>query len=580
MDETVKVSHTPADSQQGTFSVLERIAANLPGMIVQFLQRQDGSQSILYASSGCRELCELEPEVVQKDFQFLSKQIHPQDLKAFDEAVAISSATLAPWYWEGRIITPSGKIKWIQGISRPQRQGDNVVWDGLLMDITERKQAEELLHMKAKRDRLLAQTLSRIRSSLNLNQILQTTVEEVRQFLQTDRVCIALKDTDLQSRILAESVDPQYPSIMGWRSDNDTHPSEFKKLLMTNRVRIVEDITQTAVPPQLTAMYQQSQTKASLAVPIILGEELFGALVANQCNGPRHWTSIEIELLQQMSEPVAIAIQQAQLYQELAQLNTNLERHVEERTAQLQQKVQEIQELSRVKDVVLHTVSHHLRTSVIGNLMVLNNWRCREVGSERDPETKIPVSRSIIDRMIQGNDYQLAMIESLLEIHTGEEEVIPHREEVNFSTLVKAVIKDLQPTLNRHQATVNNLVREDLPLVVAAPMQLQKVIVNLFTYSWQHNPPGLKFTIKAIVEAGMIRCTIQNNGTKITKLDCDRLFDLYVCAPQAPCSTGISLKMFLSRRIIKASGGEIGVTSKPKGGFTFWFTLPLATAPN
>ena len=389
MDETVKVSHTPADSQQGTLPLLERIAANLPGMIVQFLQRQDGSQSILYASSGCRELCELEPEEVQKDFKFLSKQIHPQDLKAFDEAVATSSATLAPWHWEGRIITPSGKIKWIQGISRPERQGGNVVWDGLLMDITERKQAEELLHMKAKRDRLLAQTLSRIRSSLNLNEILQTTVKEVRHFLQTDRVCIALRDTDdVQSKILAESVDPQYPSILGWRSDNETYPSEFKKLLMTNRVRIVEDITQIAVSPQLTAMYQQSQTRASLAVPIILGEELFGALVANQCNGPRHWTSIEIDLLQQMSEQVAIAIQQAQLYQELAELNTNLERQVEERTAQLQQKMQEIQELSRVKDVVLHTVSHHLRTSVIGNLMVLNNLRCREEASQRVPETQ------------------------------------------------------------------------------------------------------------------------------------------------------------------------------------------------
>ncbi|MDF5727860.1 MAG: GAF domain-containing protein [Rhizonema sp. PD38] len=573
MDETVKVSHTPADSQQGTLPLLERIAANLPGMIVQFLQRQDGSQSILYASSGCRELCELEPEEVQKDFQFLSKQIHPQDIKAFNEAVATSSATLAPWDWEGRIITPSGKIKWIQGISRPSRQGDNIVWDGLLMDITERKQAEELLHLKAKRDRLLAQTLSRIRSSLDLNQILQTTVKEVRQFLQTDRVCIALRDTDIHSKILAESVDPRYPSILGWRSDNDTHPSEFKKLLMTNRVRIVEDITQIAVSPHLTAMYQKSQTRASLAVPIILGEELFGALVANECSGPRHWTSIEIDLLQQMSEQVAIAIQQAQLYQELARLNTNLERQVEERTAQLQQKMQEIQELSRVKDVVLHTVSHNLKTSVLGNLMVLNNLRCSE-------EVNITISRSIVDRMIQGNDYQLAMIESLLEIHTGEEEVVPHREEVNFSTLLKAVIKDLEPTLNRHQATVNNLVREDLPLVVAAPMQLQKVFVNLFTYSWQHNPPGLKFTLKAIVEAGMIRCTIQNNGTRMKKLDCDRLFDLYVCAPQAPCSTGIGLKMFLSRRIIKAHGGEIGVASKPKGGFTFWFTLPLAAAPN
>jgi GAF domain-containing protein len=114
------------------------------------------------------------------------------------------------------------------------------------------------------------------------------------------------------------------------------------------------------------------------------GEELLGAVIANQCSEPRHWTLMEIDLLEQMSQQVAIAIQQGQLYQELAQLNTNLERQVEERTAQLQQKMQELQELNRVKDVVLHTVSHELRTSVMGNLMVLNNLLNYQANDSRE----------------------------------------------------------------------------------------------------------------------------------------------------------------------------------------------------
>ncbi|MFN6569750.1 GAF domain-containing protein [Dendronalium sp. ChiSLP03b] len=739
VDETVKSLHK-LGFQQETIALLERIAANLPGMIFQCLQQQDGSLVVLYVSSGCRELYELEPEVIQADPKILHKLIHPQDMAAFAESIAVAAATLTPWRWEGRIITPSG-IKWIQGASQLERQvNGGILWDGLVVDITdrkktevslqnlalkyskafscspdpitistlaegrliefndsfvqlsgyerdeaigrtalelniwinesdrikllqelqtnkvvcnlefeyrrkcgklitallsaeiidldgipcllavhhditERKQVEAQLRLSAQRDRLLAETLVRIRSSLNLKKILQTTVTEVRQFLQVDRVFIGLKDPQVGAKTVVESVDPNYPSVLNWQSDDESCLQELKTQLTTNRVRVFEDISQIAVSPKLLAHHEQLQTKAALVVPIMVGDELFGAVIANQCSGPRHWQPIEIDLLQQMSEQLAIAIKQVQLYQELAQLNSNLERQVEERTTQLQQKMQELEETQRVKDVVLHTVAHDLRTSVMGNLMVLKNLlKSQGLGTEdtgkrrhdetalreglppqatanpkgdtgnvsvqlsaspSSPQSLIPVSCSIIERMIQGNDRQLGMIDSLLEIHSCKEQgIVLHRELVTFSTLLQTIIKDLQPMLSQNQANLTNLVAENLPLVMADKTRLQKVLVNLFTYSLQNNPPGLNFTLKATVESGMIRTHIQDNGVAVSKLECDRLFDLYVRHPQAPCSTDIGLKMYLCRQIIQAHGGEIGVTSNRKCGLTFWFTLP------
>ncbi|MDZ8056444.1 MAG: PAS domain S-box protein [Aulosira sp. ZfuVER01] len=822
MDETVKLLHKP-DFQQGTVTLLEKIAANLPGMIFQVLQRQDGSQLVIYVSSGCRELYELEPEAIMADMQVLDKLLHPQDVQALTESVDVAKATLSPWRWEGRIITPTGKIKWLQGASQLERQANgDLLWEGLVMDITDRKQAEEKLRnsemrykaildaipdlmfrlsrdgqyldlkgdganiilpkeeivgknlqdvlpsdaaainqeaiaktldsqnlqtceyqlptplgirdyearlvvsgadevlaivrditerkqaeanlqslaqkytkafrcspnpitlstvqegrfievnesfvrlseyerdevigktafelnmwvdksdrmkllqelratglirnlelefrsksgkiitalvsaeiidldgipcilavtyditerkqveaqlrLSAQRDRLLTETLARIRSSLHLDQVLQTTVTEVRQFLQTDRVFIGLNDAKTGAKAVAESVDPKYPAILGWTTEDETYLQEIKTLLTTNRVRLVEDVNNIIVSPKLKAHYQQFQTRATLAVPIMLNNELFGALIANQCSGPRQWQGIEIDLLQQMSEQLAIAIEQARLYQELAALNTNLEHQVEERTAQLQQKMQELEGMQRIKDVVLHTVAHDLRTAVMGNLMVLKNLLKTQEQTQETSQSQIPMSRSVIERMIQGNDRQLGMIDSLLEIHRCEGQGIALRRElVHFNTLLECSLKDLQPMLNQNQATLNNLVPDDLPLVMADPTRLQKVLANLLTYSLQNNPPGLSFTLKTEVEGDIIRTEIQDNGVTMSKLECDRLFDLYVPEPQACCSTSIALKMYLSRQIIQAHGGEIGIISHRKQGLTFWFTLPLAT---
>ncbi|MBG1267058.1 sensor histidine kinase, partial [Nostoc sp. WHI] len=196
-----------------------------------------------------------------------------------------------------------------------------------------------------------------------------------------------------------------------------------------------------------------------------------------------------------------------------------------------------------------------------------------------NPQSPIPVSRSIIERMIQGNDRQLTMINSLLEINSCEKQGIDIKLELGqFSTLLSGIFAQLEPMLIQNQATLKNLVPADLPLVMADANLLQKVLANLVTHSLQNNPPGLNFILSATVEAGMIRTQIQDDGVTMSKLECDRLFDLHVRDPQDCCSTSVGLKMYLCRKVIKAHGGEIGVFTNRKRGLTFWFTLPLATS--
>ncbi|BAY15479.1 multi-sensor signal transduction histidine kinase [Anabaenopsis circularis NIES-21] len=121
----------------------QNLANNIPGMVYQFHLAADGSTSTPYVSSGCWDLYELDPELVMAGIHNLSTMHHPDDNAAMIEALAYSAQNLTSFEQECRLVLPSGRVKWVQFASRPTRQADGVaVWDGVVIDISDRKQAE------------------------------------------------------------------------------------------------------------------------------------------------------------------------------------------------------------------------------------------------------------------------------------------------------------------------------------------------------------------------------------------------------------------------------------------------------
>ena len=257
----------------------------------------------------------------------------------------------------------------------------------------------------------------------------------------------------------------------------------------------------------------------------------------------------------------------------------------------------------------IHALSHDLRNPVAGMLMVLKNWQ-RKTGDS------IAIPRSVLERMIQGSEQQLRLINSLLEVHAGElRGLVLHCDRVDLRAVVEAAAADLEPLMNEAKATFKNLIPDDLPAVNADDTQLRRVFSNLIANALKHNMPGLNLTVSAqVIKAGklmvnqkkgkqysdklpivhaqspitnpqlsipnssssMIYCTVEDDGAGILPEQCEHLFDLYVRGYQSRHSVGLGLGLYLCRQIIGAHGGEIGVISNPGAGATFWFTLPLA----
>ena len=213
-------------------------------------------------------------------------------------------------------------------------------------EITRRRRAEQFLRQQTERERLVTQIAQQIRQSLNLDKVLATTVEEVQRLLHADRVLIYRLFDDGMGCAIHETVLHPYPTVLGQNFPAEVFPQEYHQAYSLGKVRTIRDIEQTDVEDCLADFVKQFGVQAKLVVPIIQENRengdsspshpyLWGLLIAHQCRYPRRWEEWEVELMQQLATQVAIAIQQSELYNQLQQLNAQLEQRVQQRTAEL-----------------------------------------------------------------------------------------------------------------------------------------------------------------------------------------------------------------------------------------------------
>jgi PAS domain S-box-containing protein len=122
---------------------LRRIARNLPGMIYQFRQSRDGKNSIPYLSEKFKHYHGISAEAVQKNPDFLFRMIHPEDSPAVYTGIRRSAESMENFLCEYRILRPDGRTVWLRAESSPRKLEDgDILWDGVIIDITAQKEAE------------------------------------------------------------------------------------------------------------------------------------------------------------------------------------------------------------------------------------------------------------------------------------------------------------------------------------------------------------------------------------------------------------------------------------------------------
>jgi len=129
---------------------LRNIASNLPGIVFQRVLRQDGTLHYLYVSEGSRDLLGIEPAEIVADSDVFLSALATSDRERYLRALRHSATTLDPVEDELRLSSRDGTVRWLRGWSRPRRLASGeVCWDGVMLDVTDRKEAEERLRFLA-----------------------------------------------------------------------------------------------------------------------------------------------------------------------------------------------------------------------------------------------------------------------------------------------------------------------------------------------------------------------------------------------------------------------------------------------
>ncbi|MFS8883453.1 response regulator, partial [Synechococcus sp. R55.3] len=469
---------------------------------------------------------------------------------------------------ETAFLTATGETVWLEGnVNCRFEDGVMVATRGIFRNTTEQKKAAEELERQNRRAQLLANLSLKIRESLDIAEILETTVTEIQALLKADRVLVYRFQPDGSGIISKEKTQPGIPSLLGEVIEDPCFQEKYAQLYSQGRVRVVSDVESEGLEPCYLELLQKMQVRANLVVPLFLEQQLWGLLLAHQCSGPRQWQPFEMELLSQLANQIGIALTQAAL----------LERE-RKRSLELEQARKAAEQAAQAKSSFLATMSHEIRTPMNAVLGMTGLLLETPLNAEQ---------RDFVETIRVSGDALLTLINDILDfskLEAGEMEL----EILDFDlrSCLEEVADLFAPTAHAKGLELAVLMPPEVPRYLRGDAsRLRQILNNLVSNA-------IKFTHRGevVIQAEVLQETathvhlklsVRDTGIGIPAAAQSKLFQPF---SQVDASTtrkygGTGLGLAICKQLTELMGGTISLQSQEGQGSTFSVELTLERQP-
>lgn len=495
---------------------LKTLVKNMPGMVYRFAPCTDGSDAFTYVSAGSHDLFELEPETVLQDAESLWTLIHPDDLPSLQASVAAAVACSGVWQWEGRLITPSGQLKWIQGISRPQQTELGEVWDGLMIDITDHKQAEAALSESEERFRNMAD-----------NAPMMVWVTDPTGY------CTYLSQSWYDFSGQTEETGLGF----GWLDaiHPEDHAAAKTRFLSANA-------RQEAFQLEYRLQRQDGKYRACIDA-------------ASPCFGSNGEFKGFIGSVIDINDRKRIEAEREQILKR-------------EQTAR-----EAAERANRIKDEFLAVLSHELRSPLNPILGWSNLLRNGKLDTTRTAHALETIERNArlqgqliddlldISRILRG---KLALT------------VAP----IDLSLVITAALETVRLAAEAKSLSIETVISPSVGFVSGDAGRLQQVVWNLLSNAVKFTPPGGQIAVELSQIETDVQIQVKDTGKGIKPEFLPFVFEHFRQEDGATTRKfgGLGLGLAITRQIVEMHGGTVSVESLGEGqGATFTVRLPLAS---
>ena len=211
---------------------------------------------------------------------------------------------------------------------------------------------------------LLVDITRQIRESLNEEDVLKTTVEEIRKAIATDRVIVYGFDADWYGTVIAEAVLPGFPKALRANIKDPCFAEGYVEQYQAGRVQATNNIYEAGLTDCHIKQLEPFAVKANLVAPILKDEKLFGLLIAHQCSAPRQWQQFEIDLFSQLAMQVGFALDHARLLNQVEQAYASVESALQQQQQEKQALQLRVSELLRDSETVVRTLCAETLTQI------------------------------------------------------------------------------------------------------------------------------------------------------------------------------------------------------------------------